>query len=76
MAHLTLQLGAALVVPFGTMRRGATDTTPWKARSLREAAAIDAGLPILAGRFNRCAQVRLLARVPARWSGSLDWNEA
>ena len=76
MAHLILQLGAALTVPFGMMRRGSTDTTPWKARSIREAARNDAGLPILAGRFNRYARVRLLACVPARRGGPLDGNEA
>lgn len=71
MAHLTLQLGAALVVPFGTMRRNSTDTTPWKARSLREATAIEADPPILAGRFSRYAQGRTLARMPACRSGPL-----
>lgn len=76
MAHLTLQLGAALVVPFGTKRHGSTDTTPRKARSLREAAAIESGLPILAGRFDRHAQVRLLACAPARRDSPSDGNGA
>lgn len=47
MGHLTVQLGAALVVPIGTLSRKSTDTSGWKARSLREASASEAGLPVL-----------------------------
>ena len=46
MGHLTVQLGAALVVPIGTLSRKSTDTSGWEARSLREASAWDAGLPV------------------------------
>ena len=47
MAHLTLQLGGPVVVPFslhfgGRQRRGPN----WKVRCLLEAFAIDAGLPV------------------------------
>lgn len=76
MAHLTLQLGAAIVVPFGAMRPNATHVSRWKAQSLREAAAIDAGLPVLPGTFGRNAHVRLMAPVAARAGGALDGSEA
>ncbi|MEO8716513.1 MAG: hypothetical protein ABI369_16025 [Acetobacteraceae bacterium] len=76
MAHLTLQLGAAIVVPFGVMRRNPTDTSRWKARSLREAAAVDAGLPVLGGRFSRYVHARLLPAVTARTGGPVDGSEA
>ena len=46
MGHLTVQLGAALIVPIGTLSRKSTDTSGWKARSLREASAWGAGLPV------------------------------
>ena len=46
MGHLTVQLSAALVVPIGTRSRKSADTSGWKARSLREASAWDAGLPV------------------------------
>lgn len=48
MAHLTLQLGGPLVVPFRVHfgRRQRRDTQSWKIRSLREASATDAGLPV------------------------------
>ena len=46
MGHLTVQLGAALVVPIGTLSRKSTNTSGWKARSLREASAWDADLPV------------------------------
>jgi hypothetical protein len=75
MTYLTLQLGAAIVVPFGSIRRSSADTTHWKARSLREAATIDAGLSVLTGRFSRHTHLCLLPFVPTRRSGPLDGNE-
>jgi hypothetical protein len=39
MAHLSLQLGAALVVPFGARSRPARSGRSWRLRALREAAA-------------------------------------
>ncbi len=48
MAHLTLQLGGPIVVPFsihfGSRRR--RDVPNWKIPSLLEASAIDAGLRV------------------------------
>lgn len=77
MAHFTLQLSAAIIVPFGTEpRRNATDTSRWKARSMREAAAIDAGLPVLPGRFSRYVHTHLMPPVTARAGGPLDGSEA
>lgn len=37
MAHLTLQLGTALVVPFPGSRRGNPRSANWRGRALREA---------------------------------------
>lgn len=76
MAHLTLHLGAAIIVPIGIEHRHATDTPRWKARALREAAAIEAGLPVLVGRFSRYAHSRLMPRVAARAGGPLDGSRA
>jgi hypothetical protein len=75
MAHLTLQLGAAIIVPFGAIghRRGAKR---WQARMLRAAAAADAGLPVLPGRFSRYARIRPMPPVTARAGGPLDGGEA
>ena len=39
MAHLTLQLGAALVVPFDAPRRMTTHGSHWRVRALRATAA-------------------------------------
>ena len=75
MAHVTLQLGAAVIVPFGTRRRNATDTSRWKERSVREAAAIHAGLPVLPGRFGRYAHLRLMPPVTDNAGGRLVGGE-
>ena len=63
MAHLTVQLGAALVVPIGTLSRKSTDTSGWKARSLREASAVEAGLSAQFGPQHRRRLHRFLAPV-------------
>ena len=39
MAHLTLQLGAALVIPFDTPRRMSNTGRGWRNRALRAAVA-------------------------------------
>ena len=41
MAHLSLQLGAALVVPFAASRRLKRRRGNWRFRALREATAAD-----------------------------------
>lgn len=43
MAHLTLQLGAALVVPFAAPRRMVSSGPNWLSRAVREAALAAAG---------------------------------
>ena len=43
MAHLTLQLGAAVVVPTRAPRKTASGHTHWRVRALSEAAAEAAG---------------------------------
>ena len=73
MAHVSLQLGAAIIVPCGAIRRR-RGAEQWQVRMLR--AAADAGLPVLPGRFSRYARVRLMPRVPARAGGPLDGSEA
>ena len=73
MAHLTLQLGAAITVPFGAIRPR-PGAKRWQVQMLR--AAADAGLPVLPGRFSRYARVRLMPQVPARAGGPLDGGEA
>jgi len=73
MAHLTLQLGAAIIVPFGAIRRRPR-SGGWRVRMLR--AAADAGLPVLPGRFSRYARVRLMPRVTARAGGPLAGSES
>ena len=42
MAHLTLQLGAAVVVPIRTPRKMASGRAHWRIRALSEAAAVAA----------------------------------
>ena len=39
MAHLTLQLGAALVIPFDAPRRMASTGCGWRSRAMRAAVA-------------------------------------
>ena len=44
MAHLRLQLGAAMVVPFGAPQRMVGYPPNWRARALGAAALVDAAL--------------------------------
>jgi hypothetical protein len=53
MAHLTLQLGAAIIVPFDLKHGRRTWRNYWRTRALREAAATEAGLPALSIGFAR-----------------------
>lgn len=76
MAQPTLQPSAAIVVPFGTGRSNAIDTSQWKAWSAREAAAIDAWLPVLPRRFSRYTHNRKIPPVTAVAGDSLDGSEA
>ena len=43
MAHLTLQLGAAVVIPIRTPRKTASRRAHWRVRALSEAAAAPLG---------------------------------
>ncbi len=76
MAHLTLQLSAAIVVPLGTIRRHSTDTAAWQARALRETAAAEAGFPLRVRGRSRFAVARMLSTLAAGRDGSPDGNEA
>ena len=74
MAHLTLQLGAALVVPFGDIRKQRRSRCP-RETELRLAAAAEAGLPVLRGRFSRYAHAYLLPPATDRAGGPLAGME-
>jgi hypothetical protein len=75
MAHLILQLGASVLVPFGTVSRRLKGTPHWKVRSLREAAAIDAGLPVRLRRFSRSVGLLLPGTISAQKRHSLYRDE-
>jgi hypothetical protein len=62
MAHLSLQLGGALVVPFGAPRRPRGDGRNWRFRALREAAAGRDGRPRPS---RRCRRRAIPPAVPA-----------
>ena len=49
MAHLTLQLGAALVIPFDAPRRMTNTGRGWRNRALRAAVAAGGGRRDMAG---------------------------
>ena len=68
MAHLTLQLGAAIVVPFGVSHHHPTDARRWKTRAVREAATIKAGLRWKARSLREAAAIE--AGLPLRSSRS------
>lgn len=76
MAHLILQLGAALIVPFGVKRdrrqrvHWRETRLHWRKRALREAATLEAGRPWLAGWFGRSAPLGLL---PVKHVGRVVW---
>ena len=75
MAHLILQLGASVLVPFGTVSGRLKDTPHWKVRSLREAAAIDVGLPVRLRRLSRSAGLLLPGTISAQTGHSLHRDE-
>jgi hypothetical protein len=74
MAHLTLQLGVAIVVPFSAPRKMIGNGPPWRTRAIHEAAALSAdldqsGQTSLRGRGRRASLLPATA-APAMWGGS------
>ena len=76
MAHFSLQLGAAIVVPFGDLRRKRQNISQLKARFLRETAAMEAGLPVRSGRFRDYARALLVPSTTAQSDHRLNRTEA
>jgi hypothetical protein len=76
MAHLTLQLGAAIIVPFDLKRGRRAWRNYWRTRALREAAATEAGLPALSTWVGSHAQMRQTLTVGGARGAGLDGAEA
>jgi hypothetical protein len=77
MAHLTLQLGGPIVVPFGiaALSCRSVDTMNWKVRSWREAYASYAGLPVGRSKPDRRAAPDGLPSLVALNADTSDRNE-
>jgi hypothetical protein len=77
MAHLTLQLGGPIVVPFGiaALSCRSVDTMKRKVRSWREAHASYAGLPVRRSKPDRRAAPDGLPSLVALDADTLDRNE-